>query len=225
MGGEAAAQLVHPDDLPRMRDAWAAALASGQALDAQCRLRRASDGAYRWHAGRAVPEHDDAGDVIGWIVTASDIETRKRAEDEYGRVVEREQRARAEAETANRAKDEFLATLSHELRTPLAAMIGWTSMLRDRATSRPKRRARRSRRIERNAKAQAVLIEDILDVSRIITGKLRLETAGRSISATCARAAVDAVRPTADAKGIFVEASIGHAAGRLSRRSRRACSR
>ncbi len=202
-----AERLIHPDDLPRVRQAWATALARGEPLDAQCRLRRASDGTFRWHVGRAIPERDDAGAVIGWIVTAADIETQKRVEDEYARVVERERQAREEAEAANRAKDEFLATLSHELRTPLAAMVGWTGMLRTGNLS-PEKSRKALETIERNAKAQAVLIEDILDVSRIITGKLRLETQAIDLGAL-ARAAVEAVRPTADAKGIILEVSIG----------------
>jgi len=200
------AALVHPEDLPQLRQAWASAFARGEPLDAQCRLRRATDGTFRWHVGRAVPERDDGGAVIGWIVTAADIESQKRAEDEYARVVERERQAREEAEAANRAKDEFLATLSHELRTPLAAMVGWTGMLRSGNLS-PEKSRKALETIERNAKAQAVLIEDILDVSRIITGKLRLETQPIDVG-TIARAAVEAVRPSADAKGIQLETSI-----------------
>ena len=200
------AALVHPDDLPYLSQAWASAFARGEPLDAQCRLRRATDGTFRWHVGRAVPERDDSGAVIGWIVTAADIESQKRAEDEYARVVERERQAREEAEAANRAKDEFLATLSHELRTPLAAMVGWTGMLRSGNLS-PEKSRKALETIERNAKAQAVLIEDILDVSRIITGKLRLETQPIELG-TIARAAVDAVRPSAEAKGIHLETSI-----------------
>ena len=200
------ATMVHPEDLPRVSQAWASAFSRGEPLDTQCRLRRAADGAFRWHTGRAVPERDDGGAVIGWIVTAADIESQKRAEDEYERVVERERQAREEAEAANRAKDEFLATLSHELRTPLAAMVGWTGMLRSGNLS-PEKSRKALETIERNAKAQAVLIEDILDVSRIITGKLRLETQPIELG-TIARAAVDAVRPSAEAKGIHLDTSI-----------------
>jgi PAS domain S-box-containing protein len=200
------AALVHPDDLPNLRRAWTSAFSRGEPLDAQCRLRRATDGTYRWHVGRAVPERDEGGAVVGWIVTAADIESQKRAEDEYARVVERERQAREEAEAANRAKDEFLATLSHELRTPLAAMVGWTGMLRSGNLS-PEKSRKALETIERNAKAQAVLIEDILDVSRIITGKLRLETQPIELG-MIARAAVEAVRPTAEGKGIHLETSI-----------------
>ena len=82
--------------------------------------------------------------------------------------------ARTEAEQANRLKDEFLATLSHELRTPLNAILGWVSMLRQRPGAEAARGRGRSRSIERNAQPQAQLIADVLDVSRIITGKLRL---------------------------------------------------
>jgi signal transduction histidine kinase len=108
-----------------------------------------------------------------------------------------------EAQEANRAKDEFLATLSHELRTPLNAILGWTQILRskrlDEVTS-----ARAFEAIERNAKAQAELIEDMLDVSRIITGRLRLELQPVRLS-EAVEAALDSVRPAAEAKGVRLE--------------------
>jgi hypothetical protein len=200
------ADVVHPEDLARLRQSWLSALAHGQPLDVQCRLRRASDGAYRWHLGRVIPEHDEGGAVTGWIATATDIESQKKAEQEYARVVVQERQARAEAESANRAKDEFLATLSHELRTPLNAMVGWTRMLRAGTLSAEKSQ-KALETIERNAKAQADLIEDILDVSRIITGKLRLEIQPTDLDGVV-RAAMDSVRPAADAKGINLEAKI-----------------
>lgn len=112
-----------------------------------------------------------------------------------------------QAQEANRAKDEFLATLSHELRTPLNAILGWTQILRakrlDQVTT-----ARAFEAIERNAKAQAQLIEDMLDVSRIITGRLRLELQPVQLS-EAVEAALDSVRPTADAKTVRLECEVG----------------
>jgi len=109
-------------------------------------------------------------------------------------------RARSEAESANRLKDEFLATLSHELRTPLNAILGWTSML-VRGQVEPARQPRVFQALDRNAHAQAQLIADVLDVSRIITGKLQLQMTAVDLCDVVALA-VDAVRPAADAKQI-----------------------
>jgi PAS domain S-box-containing protein len=108
-----------------------------------------------------------------------------------------------QAQEANRAKDEFLATLSHELRTPLNAILGWTQILRSKRLDEVTA-ARAFEAIERNAKAQAELIEDMLDVSRIITGRLRLELQPVRLS-DAVEAALDSVRPTAEAKGVRLE--------------------
>ena len=125
-------------------------------------------------------------------------------------LLERERKARAEAEIANRAKDDFLATVSHELRTPLNAIVGWTAAAKAKA---PPELQRALGIVERNAKAQARIIEDVLDISRIISGKLRLEV--REIVADePIRAAVEAVRPAADAKGVELTVEIG-APGRI----------
>jgi signal transduction histidine kinase len=125
----------------------------------------------------------------------------------------REQEARDEAEEANQAKDEFLATLSHELRTPLTAMLGWSRMLRttklDKAAS-----VRALEIIERNAEAQVRLIEDLLDVSRIIAGKLQLEVQPLDPTSVI-KAAVDVVRPAALAKGIQIKCALDSQAGLL----------
>ena len=133
-----------------------------------------------------------------------EIAERKRIEREREASLSREQAARAAAETANRAKDEFLATASHELRTPLNAILGWARILRfsklDQDTF-----LKAAETIERNAKAQARLVEDLLDVSRIITGKLRLDVRPVDLAQLIA-AALDSVRPAADAKGIRLEA-------------------
>lgn len=110
------------------------------------------------------------------------------------------QKERARAEEANRAKDLFLSTLSHELRTPLTAILGWTRMLRSSALSEDKR-SKGLETIDRNARAQVALIEDILDLSRIVTGKLRLDLAAVELSAVV-EAAVETVRPAVDARSI-----------------------
>ncbi len=123
----------------------------------------------------------------------------------------REQRARAEAERANRLKDEFLATVSHELRTPLTAIVGWTDMLRSGQLDE-RAAANALVTIERNARSQTQIVEDLLDVSRIITGKLRLDV--RPLNpASLIETAIETVRPAAEARGVriqkMIEAGIG----------------
>jgi PAS domain S-box-containing protein len=119
------------------------------------------------------------------------------------RLLDRESSARAAAEESNRLKDEFLATVSHELRTPLTAILGWSRMLEAGALD-DEVAARAIETIRRNAKAQAQIIDDILDVSRIITGNLYLDLHPLEL-APIIEAAINVVRPTADAKGIRIE--------------------
>ncbi len=131
---------------------------------------------------------------------------RKRVEEERSELLGRERAARAEAERANRLKDEFLATLSHELRTPLNAVIGWSRMLKSgRLDNDSSLHALEV--IERNAWAQKQIIEDILDVSRVITGKLQLNLGPVDLVAVV-DAALDAVRPALEAKDIKIETII-----------------
>lgn len=141
---------------------------------------------------------------IGWQV--GQFTKRKRAEEERAKLLESERAAREDAEKANRLKDEFLATLSHELRTPLNAVIGWSRMLKsgrlDRESSLHALEV-----IERNAWAQKQIIEDILDVSRVITGKLQLNLGPVDLVAVV-DAALDAVRPALEAKNIKIETII-----------------
>jgi signal transduction histidine kinase len=145
----------------------------------------------------------------------AEILERLRAEEEREQLLVSEQKARAEAEAANHAKDEFLATVSHELRTPLTSILGWTRLLRMREPE-PSALARGLETIERNAKSQAKLIEDILDVSRIISGKLRLEVRPTRL-VPIIEMAIDAVRPAAEVKAIRMDiafdATVGHVRG------------
>ena len=129
-----------------------------------------------------------------------------RADEELRQLLEREQRARQEAQAANRAKDEFLATLSHELRTPLNAILGWARLL-STGNLDPQTARKAIEIIERNTRLQAQLIEDLLDMSRIITGKLRLDLRIVPVSRII-DAALDSVRPAADAKRITIDATL-----------------
>jgi PAS domain S-box-containing protein len=145
---------------------------------------------------------------------ARDITGRKRAEEERAQLLSSEQRARREAEAANRTKDEFLSTLSHELRTPLTAILGWSRMLKDGQLDEANRQ-RALETIERSARTQSQLIEDILDVSRVISGKMRLEVRPLNLE-TVIEAAVDTVLPAAEAKGIRLQRVLDSGASMVS---------
>ena len=137
----------------------------------------------------------------------------RKSELELHETIGREREARSHIEAADRAKDEFLATLSHELRTPLNTVLGWLGMLRT-GSMREEQRAHALEVIERNARLQAQLIEDLLDVSRIVMGKVRL-TLHPLIVAPIVSTVVDSIRPTADAKGVTLHASVDPEIGRI----------
>src|SRR3954468_19153289 len=159
----------------------------------------------RWFRVVVEPTED------GLAIAATDLSHLKRTEEELRAAKEEAERARAEAEAANRMKDQFLATLSHELRGPVHAIAGWTQILRSGELNAAKR-ARALDVIERNAQAQAQLIGDLLDISRISSGKLRLET--RPIyPVESVEAALAAVLPAAEAKGVRVDRALDAGAG------------
>ncbi len=142
---------------------------------------------------------------------AKEIRQRQRAEEERAQLLVQEQKARAEAENLNRLKDEFLSTVSHELRTPLNAILGWSQILRtQRADAATMNRALET--IERNARSQAQLIDDLLDISRIITGKIRLNVHTVELLPVI-EAAMDTVRPTTETKNIRLQSVLDPAAG------------
>ena len=134
------------------------------------------------------------------LALLEEIARRASVAVDHARLYDMAQKERARAEEANRAKDLFLSTLSHELRTPLTAILGWTRMLRSHTLSEEKR-AKGLETIDRNARAQVALIEDILDLSRIVTGKLRLDLESVEL-VPIVEAAVETVRPAADARNI-----------------------
>ena len=171
-------------------------------------------------AGRISPLSHE-GRVIGTLTIIEDVTERVAREAELQSQIEArskllasEKLARSEAERANRLKDEFLATISHELRNPLNAIMGWAHMMRLGKLT-PANAERAVETIYRNAKSQAQLVADLLDVSRIISGKLRLDV--RTIDLiNIVNAAIDSIRPAADVKGIRLQTVLDPAAGPIS---------
>ena len=196
-------EKVHtPDGMARVREAWPHAMRTGEPYEIEYELRR-NDGAYRWHLGRALPIRDEAGRIVRWYGTNTDIHDRKRIEQALGQALEAEQFARGQAEQASRMKDEFLATLSHELRTPLNAIMGWAHLIR-RPGATAEELAKAAEVIERNARSQATIIEDLLDMSAIMSGKVRLDMKPVELG-DVVRAAIETAEPPARAKSVTIE--------------------
>jgi PAS domain S-box-containing protein len=160
------------------------------------------------------PVFGAAGTVRVVAGSTRDITERKRIEQRREQTLEAERAARAEAERIGRMKDEFLATLSHELRTPLNAIYGWTQLLRQTSPS-PEKLAHGLETIERNSRVQIQLIDDLLDMSRIISGTVRLDLQLLEL-APVVESAVEAIRPAAEAKDLRIESVLDRQAGRVA---------
>ncbi len=185
----------------------------GRFVDIGWRVRK--DGTRFWAHVTITALRDDTGRLLGYAKLTRDLTETKRVEametanQRREEMLEAERSARMAAQRATRVKDEFLATLSHELRTPLNSIMGWTQvLLRENSSTEPAQLKRAIEVIDRNARAQAQLIEDLLDLSRIMTGKLRLEVRPVSFSSVVA-AAIDSAIPAADAKGIRLKVILG----------------
>lgn len=164
------------------------------------------DGSEFWTEISLVPIADETGNYTHWVAIRRDISDRKRQEAEYQMLLSAEQAARSAAETANQTKDEFLAIVSHELRSPLNAMLGWVRLLRTRKFDADKT-AQALEVIERNARLQAQLIEDLLDISRMIRGKLHLNLTSVNLISVI-EAAIDVIRAIAVSKNIQLNFTI-----------------
>jgi PAS domain S-box-containing protein len=187
-------RFIHPEDLAETVHHWSHSLAAGEPFELQHRFRRA-DGIHRWHLSRASPMRDTTGTITMWISSNTDIDDQKRTEAELSRLYK-------EAESLNRAKDDFLATISHELRTPITSILGWAEMLTMTSLD-DAARADGVNTILSSAQTQAKLIDDILDVSRMITGKLYLTIESVDVE-NVLRAALTALTPAANAKNIEI---------------------
>jgi hypothetical protein len=169
------------------------ALREGVPYEIEFRLKRVSDGEYRWFLGRALPHHDADGKIVNWFGTCTDIHEQKCTQDVL--------RTTRDAMTReNNQKDDFLALVSHELRTPLNAVFGWTRLMQEHVLGEAER-AQAIDSIMRNAEAQARLIEDVLDISRIVNQNISLNREIVQLWRVVTDA-IDAILPSADAKGV-----------------------
>ena len=195
--------VVHPDDRDRLMASWQEALRNQVIFQAEFRFRTVL-GEYRWYRARVVPDRDDNGAIVGWVGASVDLHELHEALDERAAAVERAESARHVAEEASHLKDEFLATASHELRTPLNAIVGWVHVLQTGALTDEEQRRQAVNAIDRNARIQTRLIEDLLDVSRMIKGRVSLKVAPVDLR-SIVDAAVETLRPAAAAKEIAIE--------------------
>jgi PAS domain S-box-containing protein len=185
---DAVQQEMHPDDRNRVLQAISQAVELGQQYHVEYRIIRA-DGAVRWVEGVGQVFRDADGRPDHMVGVCSDVTERKQAEEAL--------------KEADRRKDEFLAVLSHELRNPLNAVIGWAQILRSAAVS-PERATQGLEVIERNARAEAQMVESLLDLSRVSAGKLELNKERVDI-ASVVQTATEAARPVASAKGLTLD--------------------
>jgi PAS domain S-box-containing protein len=192
----------HPDHVERVVASVTRSRESGEIWEDTFPLR-GKDGQYRWFLSRAIPIRDSQGNILRWFGTNTDISE--------------EREARQQAHEANLAKDMFLATLSHEMRTPLSAIVGWMHILRGGTESgcSPAELNEGLEVIDRNAQAMLQLLNDVLDVSRIVSGKLRLEV-GPSELTQIIRDGIDVVRSATQAKEIELSADLDPSASATS---------
>src|SRR5262245_42748653 len=196
---------IHPDDRNRIVAEIRRAHdpAGNGSYDVEHRII-AGDGTTRWIRVRSRTFFDGTGvsrRAVRTVGALLDVTEQKQAEQEREWLLGREQELRSAAEAANRLKDEFLMTLSHELRTPLTSILGWTSLLRQKTFDSETNRALET--IDRNARAQQKLIEDILDVSRIVSGSFRLDFRPTKLTALI-EDAIDGIHPAAETKSILL---------------------
>jgi len=214
---------LHPDDREDLRKSWLQACQSKSAyVSAHGRLWHEPTRQYRHFEAQATPVFNPDGSVREWVGAYTDInarrqleqqleeraaelaralEERKKLDEEREQLLESERYARTEAERSTRLKEEFLSTVSHELRTPLNVILGWTQLMQQSSDAETWKQGLDA--IERGARGQAMLIDELLDVSRIVSGKLRLDVEVLEI-APLVEAAVETLRPAAEAKSIRV---------------------
>ena len=207
-------RLIIPADRQAEEDDIIARLRRGERMDHFQTVRRAKDGRLIDVSLTVSPVRDASGRVVGASKIARDVTEQKRAAAERERLLEAERAARAEAERANRVKDDFVAMVSHELRTPLNAMLGWTQLMK-RGRNDPALIQRGIDVVARNSRLQAQLISDLLDISRIVAGKLQLETRSVDLGAIVGQS-LETMEEEARTKGVVIEPSLDDAGSLVS---------
>lgn len=195
-------EMIHPEDRRSVLKSVPVASRSNSDYYLEYRVVW-PDHSVHWLASNGRVICDEQGELELSVGAAVDITEHKAIETERERIIDREKAARTEAERASQLKDEFLATVSHELRTPLTAVIGWAKLLLESPPDEAMLR-RGLDSIERNGRAQARLVEDLLDISRIVTGRMLVQMQPLDL-ANVVEAAVDGIRPTAQAKKIELD--------------------
>jgi PAS domain S-box-containing protein len=204
---------VYAEDLEALLKAYSEHFEARTAFRMEFRLGR-SDGQWRWVLGNAVPLYEGPGNGFsGYISSGVDITEFRQAQLERDDLLRAERSARTEAERLSRVKDEFLATLSHELRTPLNAILGWSTLLRRMEPGSPDH-AKGLETIERNARVQSQIISDLLDMSRIISGKVQLDVQPVDLHDVIS-GTIESVRPSAEAKRLRLRTTLAAQVGQI----------
>ena len=206
-------RAVHEDDLANYLQAYGESFDTRRPFRAEYRARNA-DGASRWLVEHATPLFEGpGGSFSGYIGSCVDNTEAKQLQADREEMLKAERAAREQAERVGRLKDEFLATVSHELRTPLNAILGWSTLIK-RLPAGSEDQARGLETIERNARVQAQIINDLLDMSRIISGKVQLDVQAIDLGEVI-NAAIEAVKLSIEAKKLRLRVTLDARAGRL----------
>jgi PAS domain S-box-containing protein len=204
----AAGRGLHPDGRPYRPEEWplARSLRTGEVvMDEPIEVLR-DDGTRRTLHASSAPIRSPAGEIVAAVLTLRDVTERKYWQQEQEATLRRGQAAKEEAEQANRAKDRFLAVMSHELRTPLNAVLGWAQLLRA-GHLEPEAARKAIETIERSARHQVTILDDLLDIARMTAGKIRLDCVPVDL-AHLTDVCVRSLAPEAEAKGIRLEARL-----------------
>jgi PAS domain S-box-containing protein len=206
-------QNVHADDLQSCLDTFTQSFEKRVPFRLEHRLGR-HDGTWRWVINQGTPLYEGVTENFsGYVGSCIDITDMRQAQTERDQLLQAERSARAEAERLGHMKDEFLATLSHELRTPLNAILGWAALLRRVGSESPDYQ-RGLETIERNARVQGQIVGDLLDMSRIISGKVQLDVEPLDLQEVLT-AAIDSVRPSIEAKKLRFRTVLDAGAARI----------